>query len=76
MNELTVRLQAPGEVAAATLESIKPEINAEIHGRSTVDLRYEGGELILHVSAKDLHAMRAAANTYIRWLDMCAKLTE
>ena len=74
--ELTVRLQVPAEVAEATLNSIHPEIESDLHERSSVELKYEGQELVLHIKAKDLHAMRAAANTYVRWLDMCTKLTQ
>jgi len=75
MNELLVSLKVKPEVARVCLDSIKPEIDADMHGRSTVELSYDK-ELVLRISAKDLHAMRAAANTYIRWLDMCVKLMD
>jgi tRNA threonylcarbamoyladenosine modification (KEOPS) complex Pcc1 subunit len=75
MNELVVRLQIPQEAAEACLNSIKPEVESDIHERSSVELKYDG-ELILRITAGDLHALRAAANTYIRWLDMCLKLVK
>ncbi|MFH0861527.1 MAG: KEOPS complex subunit Pcc1 [Candidatus Altiarchaeota archaeon] len=75
MNELTVSLKVPKEAADAVLKSIKPEIDADIHERTDISLTYDK-ELILRIEAKDLHAMRAAANTYIRWLDMCLKLAK
>ena len=73
MNELIVSVKAPPKAAAACLASMRPEIDSDTHARSAVDLRYDGG-LVLTITAKDLHAMRAAANTYIRWLDMCLRL--
>jgi len=75
MNELTVNLKVSKESADAILRSIRPEIEADIHERTHISLAYDG-ELILTITAKDLHAMRAAANTYIRWLDMCMKLVK
>ena len=75
MNELKVRLPVSGGKAEAVLASIKPEIDSELHDRSKVQLNYDK-ELILHITAKDLSAMRAAANTYIRWLDMSLKLAD
>lgn len=75
MNELTVRIRVPREAGAAILDSIKPELDLDTHGRSAVELTYDR-ELTLHITAKDLHALRAATNTYLRWLDMCLKLTK
>lgn len=75
MNELTVRHPAQRDKAEAVLASIKPEIDSELHERSTVELTYDK-DLILHITAKDLSAMRAAANTYLRWLDMTLKLAD
>ena len=75
MNELTVRLQVSEAAAKACLGSILPEIGSDLHERTTIKLAYER-ELILSITATDLHAMRAASNTYIRWLDMCVKLAK
>jgi|WetSurMetagenome_2_1015567.scaffolds.fasta_scaffold1143347_3 tRNA threonylcarbamoyladenosine modification (KEOPS) complex Pcc1 subunit len=75
MSDLTVSVKLSDEAANACLNSIIPEIESDLHERTTVELRHDGQQLVLHITAKDLHAMRAAANTYIRWLDMCVKLT-
>ncbi len=72
-NELAVELDVPRDVAEACLESIRPEIDADVHTRSEVTLKYDG-RLTLLIRARDLHALRAAANTYFRWLDMCLKI--
>jgi tRNA threonylcarbamoyladenosine modification (KEOPS) complex Pcc1 subunit len=75
-NELTVTVKVPGEVAQATLQSIRPEIESDLHGRSNIELAAKAGMLVLSIRAADLHALRAAANTYVRWLDMCTKLAK
>ena len=75
MNELTLQVEATAEVAQACINSIKPELDQDIHGRSNVEITYDK-KLTLHISAKDLHALRAATNTYLRWLDMCVKLAK
>jgi len=72
-NHLTVRLNVPENVAKTVVSSILPEIDSDSYGRSDVRLSYDGA-LILDISSPDLHALRAAANTYLRWLDMCLKL--
>jgi len=72
-NVLTVELDVPRDVAEACLKSIRPEIDSDVHTRSEVTLKYEGS-LTLIIRARDLHALRAAANTYLRWLDMCVKI--
>jgi len=74
MNELTVRITVTPQAARACMASIQPEIDSDIHSRSKVKIEYNR-ELVLRIEAVDLHAMRAAANTYLRWLDMCCKLT-
>jgi len=75
MNELVVRVQAPDRQAEACLKSLGPELDSAVYERSSAELSYDG-ELVLRIKARDIHALRAAANTYLRWLDMCLKLAE
>lgn len=75
MNALTVNIKVSEDAAKACLKAILPEIEADMHERTRITLAYDR-ELILRIEAKDLHAMRSAANTYIRWLDMCVKLAK
>jgi tRNA threonylcarbamoyladenosine modification (KEOPS) complex Pcc1 subunit len=75
MNEITVSIKVQSDAARTVLNSIRPEIESDEYGRSKVELSYEK-ELILKITSPDLHAMRAAANTYLRWLDMCLKLAK
>jgi len=76
MNEFVLRLRVTQEAANACLRSILPEIESDIHGRSTCELKIVEGGLVLRITATDLHAMRAAVNTYVRALDMCLKLAK
>ena len=74
MNELLVTLELPKETAETCIKSIRPEAENDIHERSQVELHYGGGLLVLRITATDLTAMRAALNTYLRWIIMCAGL--
>lgn len=74
MNELTLTFEADKKTSNTILSSILPEIESDIHERSTIELMSSDADITLRITASDLHAMRAAANTYIRWLDMCVKL--
>jgi tRNA threonylcarbamoyladenosine modification (KEOPS) complex Pcc1 subunit len=75
MNELSIRLAVPGEIAQVCCASVGLEAKSEALSRSKVELSCEKDALILHVSAEDLGAMRAAVNTYLRWIIMCCDLT-
>ncbi len=75
MNHLDVTIEADPKQAKACIESILPELEADMHERSDVAISYDGS-LQISITAKDLSAMRAAANTYLRWVDMCLKLVE
>ncbi|MFZ2455148.1 MAG: KEOPS complex subunit Pcc1 [Candidatus Altiarchaeia archaeon] len=75
MNELSVRLEVPAETAQVCCASVGLEAQSEALSRSKVELSCEKDALILNVSAQDLGAMRAAVNTYLRWIIMCCDLT-
>jgi tRNA threonylcarbamoyladenosine modification (KEOPS) complex Pcc1 subunit len=74
MNELIFTVEASPEAAEAVLKSVAPELSENARERSKAELSYDGG-LSLHITSDDLHSMRAAVNTYLRWLDMALNLT-
>ncbi len=76
MNELSVRLYIPAEAAKVCCQSVGLEAQSEALTRSKVELSCEKDCLLLHITASDLSAMRAAVNTYLRWIIMCCDLTE
>lgn len=74
MNRLEVRLELPAKAAETCRRSIEIEAgNASIE-RSTVEITSDGGVLRLIIKAHDLVALRAAMNTYLRWVGMCSDL--
>jgi tRNA threonylcarbamoyladenosine modification (KEOPS) complex Pcc1 subunit len=75
MNELSIRLEVPGETAQVCCRSVGLEAQSEALSRSKVELSCEKDALILNVNSEDLGAMRAAVNTYLRWIIMCCDLT-
>ena len=74
MNELLVTLQLPKETAETCIKAIGLEVENDVHERSKVDLKYGNGILVLVIKSKDLTSMRAALNTYLRWIIMCSNL--
>lgn len=74
MNELEIRLKIPTEIARICCQSVGIEAKSEALSRSKVDLGYDENYLKLNIDAQDLSAMRAALNTYLRWIIMCCNL--
>jgi tRNA threonylcarbamoyladenosine modification (KEOPS) complex Pcc1 subunit len=50
------------------LKALKPETLRPVSSRSKVKMRFEGRTLILEFSALDSTALRAAMNSYLRWI--------
>ena len=76
MNELSMYVCMPGQAAKICCEAMGVEIDAvgDEMKRSSVRVNYDDGGLNLHITAKDLNALRAALNTYFRWVTMCFEL--
>ncbi len=68
---IRVSLSSEGAVSAA-ISALKPELNTS--KRFSVDLRSEGEDLVAIIRAKDLSALRAALNSYARWLYLIENL--
>jgi len=49
-------------------ESVNPEIIHKIP-KTRVDASVEGSKFFLTIEAEDLSSLRAACNSYIRWID-------
>jgi KEOPS complex subunit Pcc1 len=60
-----------GEDAATVYGAISPEAGREIP-RTKVSVNMDGGRMVLRLQASDLSALRAAINSYLRWV----KITE
>ena len=64
----TAKISISGEANAlsTTLFSLKPEVGHT--GRTDVDIDTRDRELHLGISAADVTALRAAINSYLRWI--------
>ena len=74
MNTLQVDVTLPEDVAGACVAAVGPETNSDALTRSKISLSRTGGGLRLFIQSSDAHALRAAANTYLRWIIMCAEI--
>jgi tRNA threonylcarbamoyladenosine modification (KEOPS) complex Pcc1 subunit len=74
MNELLVTLELTEETAQTCMKAVGLEVEKDVHERSSVELKYGSGLLVLIIKSKDLTSMRAALNTYLRWIIMCSNL--
>ncbi len=74
MNSLVIRYEMPQKKAKIIQKAIQIEVGSVKHDRSKVSIGYEDA-LVIRIEAKDLHAMRACVNTYLRWIDMSNTLT-
>lgn len=75
-NTLELKLQLPESVGKACEEAISIEAKSYDMPRSRVEVDYNEKEnfLKMEVRAKDLSALRAAMNTYLRWVVTCEDL--
>jgi tRNA threonylcarbamoyladenosine modification (KEOPS) complex Pcc1 subunit len=66
------------ELAKIIEGSLIPEIETPISNRSHTQVHTDNSNLYLKIGASDLSAMRAAVNSYLRWveaiLDIVGKL--
>ncbi|MEM1574423.1 MAG: KEOPS complex subunit Pcc1 [Nitrososphaerota archaeon] len=60
----------PEKEASIILKSLLPEIMNPATNRSKINLLIRNGELLMDIEAKDMTALRAALNSYIRWINM------
>lgn len=66
----------PQDTIASCIKAVGLESNPAYASRSEVKFREFDGRLIVDIKAEDLGAMRAALNTYVRWIIMCSELTK
>lgn len=61
---LNATLRITGAAAMAAVPAISPEAGRELP-RTTVSVGYEGEDAVIHITASDSSAMRAALNSYL-----------
>lgn len=58
------------------LEALKPETRTPPTRRSKVQMKGEGNSLTLNFKASDTSALRAAINSYLRWILLTKTILE
>lgn len=71
MPRATLRIITPHH--RAVMSALSPEVGREIP-RTRVHLTSEGDEIVLDVEASDLGALRAALNSYLRWISISEEI--
>ncbi len=73
MFRATLAVRSP--YASNMAQAIDPEVGREIP-RTRAEVRHEVGSMTLTLDAEDLSALRAALNSYIRWMSIAEKMSE
>ena len=68
-------LTLSGENAPTVFGAISPEAGREIP-RTKVNARLDEGRLVLDLQATDLSALRAALNSYLRWIKIAEDMNK
>jgi tRNA threonylcarbamoyladenosine modification (KEOPS) complex Pcc1 subunit len=63
-----VRVDVPEGVSGLIGESLSPEVERPTSERSSVAVSAVGGQVVISVEASDVVALRAALNSYLRWV--------
>lgn len=71
--EIVLRLDSKKR-AEAIYQALKPETHCSTGERSKVRMKLTKRDLQITVCAKDLNALRAALNSYLRWVSGCGDL--
>jgi tRNA threonylcarbamoyladenosine modification (KEOPS) complex Pcc1 subunit len=62
-----ITLQKEGKIGDVVAKSLLPETHRNIP-RTDIELREDDNEIRLEIYAKDINALRAAINSYLRWM--------
>jgi KEOPS complex subunit Pcc1 len=62
-----ITVQKQGEIAQVVAKSLLPEMDRKIP-RTKVNLKEDENAIYLEILAEDVNSMRAAMNSYLRWM--------
>ena len=65
-----------GKQLKVVLDALKPETRTPATRRSEVQMKSEGNSLTLNFKASDTSALRAAINSYLRWILLTTTIVE
>ena len=72
----TVHVEVPAGISGIIDESLAPEIERPTSERSNVTVSSETGEVVISIEASDIVALRAAINSYLRWVGAILDVVE
>lgn len=67
MKKAIITVQKEGKIADVVAKSLLPEMERKIP-RTQVNLREDEHAICLEIQAEDVNALRAAVNSYLRWM--------
>ncbi len=72
-----VRIQSTPKMTDIIIQSLSPELN-RTSSRIAIELKGSpgGDQLILAVKAQDVNALRAALNSYLRWIKCAIEINQ
>jgi len=73
MHKATIVIEHPK--AAVIEKTVKPESSVEIP-RTSVRISRQEDKVTLLIESGDVNGLRAAVNSYLRWMEMAAKISE
>jgi len=62
-----ITIQKQGKIADVVAKSLLPEMDRKIP-RTKVNLKEDENAIYLEILAEDVNALRAAMNSYLRWM--------
>ncbi len=71
MPQATLRLESPH--AKTVMRSLAPEVGREIP-RTRVKIEADAEAVVLRIYAADVSALRAALNSYLRWIKISEEI--
>ncbi len=72
----TVHVEVPEGISGIVDESLAPEIEHQTSERTNVTMSSKKGEVIISIEASDIVALRAAINSYLRWVGAILDVVE
>lgn len=76
MREAVIELEMDSEKEATIIyESVHPEVKKKIP-KTTVSLERKGKKLILRIKSRDTSSLRAACNSFLRWIETAKSVSE
>ena len=72
----TVHVDVPEGISDIVDESLAPEVERPTSERSSVTVSAEKGKVIISIEASDVVALRAAINSYLRWVGAILDVVE